>query len=223
MYAVTGMPRTPVFRPLTGSNSDFGEDALEIGALPSLSHAYYVVGTMGLLTPHFLEQRSATSNWGIQYENSEAATRQQTCAPVDLLRTPAEDLARIREVLKPPVLELANLFGVSRQAVYAWQDGAQPSAEAMERLAMLARAADVFSDAGVSVGAQTLRRKVTGGGTVLDAVLNGGDAVDVAKALLKTLEREDAQRAHLSKQFRGRKRAPVYVDDYGSPSLEDDA
>jgi len=177
---------------------------------------------MGVVTPESLEQRTATSNSHIHYETAPAKPT-PAVEPFAIEPSPAEDLARVREVLRPAVLELANLFGVSRQAVYAWQDGAQPAPVAAARLATLARAADVFAKAGVTADTKTLRRKVAGGGTVLDAVLNGGDAVLVAQSLVQTLVREAAQRERLSKQLIGRQRPPTDADGYGSPAPAEDA
>jgi hypothetical protein len=90
-------------------------------------------------------------------------------------------------------------------------------------LASLAKAADVFAEAGIKVDAKTLRRKVAAGGrTVLDAVLSGNDAAQVAQALVPTLRREAAQRERLAVQLAGRKRESVNVDDYGTPAVSED-
>lgn len=182
----------------------------------------WMVGTMGLVTPQALEKvnRNATSLTPLHYEFEQSQGGQPQA--LELERTPAQNLARVREVLKPAVLELANLFGVSRQSVYAWQDGAQPSAETSARLASLAKAADVFAEAGIKVDAKTLKRTVAGGRTVLDAVLSGNDAAEVAQALVPTLRREAAQRERLAGQLAGRKRESVSVDDYGTPAVSED-
>jgi DNA-binding transcriptional regulator YiaG len=141
---------------------------------------------------------------------------------VELERSPVESLARIREVLKPTMLELASLFGVSRQAVYDWQQGSQPIPQTAQRLAQLARVADVFADAGLNVDAKTLRRKVAGGGTLLDAVSSGGDAGLVAQSFVAMLKREASQRERLQAQLAGRKRVPANPSDYGAPTLSED-
>lgn len=201
-----------------------------VGAVPRLgggknglirSFAYCVAGTMGFVSPQALERSYSTSITNVHYkaEGAEAQVREALA----LERTPAQDLALVRGVLKPRVLELANLFGVSRQAVYDWQAGAQPAREAAHRLAILARAAEVFAEANVKVDAKTLRRKVSGGGTVLDAVLSGGDVERVARSLVPTLQREAAQRQRLSQQLAGRKRVPVSADGYGTPAVSEDA
>lgn len=176
---------------------------------------------MGFVSPQAMERSYSTSIATVHYKSEGAEARVQEA--VELERTPAQDLARVREVLKPTVLELANLFGVSRQAVYDWQRGAQPAPQAAARLAMLARAAEVFAEANIKVDAKALRRKVSGGGTVLEAVLNGGDGEHVARSLVPTLQREAAQRERLSQQLAGRKRGPVSADDYAAPTVSEDA
>lgn len=136
--------------------------------------------------------------------------------------TPAENLALVRQVLKPSVLELGTIFGVSRQAVHAWQNGARPNPDSESRLAALAQAAKVFADAGVTASAQTLHRKVGDGETLLSTVLHGKDAVQAAQALVQTLKREDAQRAQLKHQLAGRTPVPVLAYDYGAPHLSNE-
>lgn len=136
--------------------------------------------------------------------------------------TPAENLTLVRQVLKPSVLELATIFGVSRQAVHAWQNGALPNPESESRLSALAQAAMVFAEAGVTVNAQTLHRKISGGETLLNSVLHGKDAVQAAHHLVQTLMREDAQRAQLNRQLAGREPMPVRAHDYGAPHLPED-
>lgn len=211
----------PNFRPPVVARSGVAASVTG-GALAALSFAYCAAGTMGVLTPESLEQRSATSNSPVHYEAVPASVA-SLMEPVALEPTPAENLARVREVLKPAVLELANLFGVSRQAVYAWQDGAQPAPLVAARLATLARAADVFANAGLTVDTKTLRRRVAGGGTVLDAVLGGGDAVQVAQSLVQTLTRERAQRQQVTQQLDGRQRPTFDAAEYGSPAPAEDA
>ena len=186
-----------------------------------LLFANFVVGTMGLITPQAFESKYSTSIANVHYKVD--GPENEARAAVALERTPAQDLARVREVFNPAVLELANLFGVSRQAVYDWQAGAQPALQAAARLATLARTADVFANAQVAVDAKTLRRKVAGGGTLLDAVLKDEDAAQVARSLLSTLRREAAQRERLTRQLAGRKRGAVNIDDYGSPAVSEDA
>ena len=189
----------------------------------ALSLATCFVGTMGGVTLAMLTQSNITSNSGVQFRYVKAHPSEAQAAPIALQPTPIDDLARIRQVLKPTVLELANLFGVSRQAVYDWQSGAQPNIQTALRLAELARAADVFALSDVTVNSQTLRRTVTGGVTVLDAVMNGNNAVELARQLVKTLQRENSQRERMAAQLAGRKSVRADSSDYGSPSLDEKA
>jgi transcriptional regulator with XRE-family HTH domain len=179
-------------------------------------------GTMGLLTPQAVESQYAKATSVAPVHYNIKGNQGDAAYDVELERSPAEDLARIREVLKPTMLELASLFGVSRQAAYDWQQGSQPIPQTAQRLAQLARVADVFAEAGLSVGAKTLRRKVAGGGTLLDAVSNGGNAESVARSLVGTLKREASQRERLQVQLAGRKRTPANYGDYGAPFLSED-
>lgn len=192
------------------------------GGLMRSVACYLAAGTMGMLTPQAVESlyAKATSVAPVHY-NIEGAQDVAT-NDLNLERSPAENLARIREVLKPAMLELANLFGVSRQAVYDWQQGSQPIPQTAERLARLARVADIFAEAGVSVDAKTLRRKVAGGRTLLDVVSSGGDAELMARGLVVTLKREASQRERLQARLAGRKRAPASPSDYGAPALSED-
>ena len=96
-------------------------------------------------------------------------------------------------------------------------------AQTAQRLAQLARVADVFAEAGLSVDAKTLRRKVAGGRTLLDAVSSGDDAVAVSRSVMGALKREASQRERLQAQLAGRKRGPANPSDYGAPTLSEDA
>jgi transcriptional regulator with XRE-family HTH domain len=183
---------------------------------------YLAAGTMGMLTPQAVEclYAKATSIAPIHY--SIKGGQDDAAYDGEVERSPAENLARIREVLKPTMLELASLFGVSRQAVYDWRQGSQPVPRTTQRLAQLARVADVFAETGLSVDAKTLRRKVAGGGTLLDAVSSDSDAELVAQRLVGTLKREALQRERLQMQLASRMLAPTNHSDYGAPALSDD-
>ena len=192
------------------------------GGLKRSVVCYLAAGTMGLLTPQVVESQysRATSVAPVHYNIK--GVQDDAAYDVELERSPAENLARIREVLKPTMLELASMFGVSRQAVYDWQQGSQPVPQTTRRLAQLARVADVLAEAGLSVDATTLRRKVADGRTLLDAASSGDDAESVVRSLMGTLKREASQRERLQVQLAGRKRGPANPSDYGAPTLSED-
>ncbi len=187
------------------------------------SMAYCVVGTMGLLTPQMLEARTGTSTLPFHHEvhrhEVQAAARALPAEPSDT----AGQLALIRQVFNTSMLELANLFGVSRQAVYGWQSGSQPMPAPAVRLAALAGMAAIFAEAGVPADAHTLRRKVAQGRSLADAVMAGDNAAPLAQSLVETLKREAAQRQRLQAQLAGRKQAKASAADYGTPALDEGA
>ena len=209
------------YRALEGSSAATYSAASNGGLMRSFA-CCLAAGTMGVLTPQVVENlyARATSVAPVHYYVKGA--QDDAAYDVELERSPAESLARIREVLKPTMLELASLFGVSRQAVYDWQQGSQPVSQTAQRLAQLAHVADVFAEAGLAVDANTLRRKVAGGRTLLDAVSNGDDAELVAKSLMGTLKREASQRERLQVQLAGRRRGPANPSDYGAPTMSED-
>jgi transcriptional regulator with XRE-family HTH domain len=88
-------------------------------------------------------------------------------AEVELVRTPTENLTRIREVLNPAVSDLATTFGVSRQSIYNWLNGDPVADENAAKLQDLAQAADVLAHEGVTVNAALLKRKFASGRTLL--------------------------------------------------------
>jgi len=188
----------------------------ERGFLAPIACAF-AIGTMGLATPEVLASQleHRTANWRLVVRDGVSSAVDQSV----IERSPAEDLALIRKVLKPTVLELANVFGVSRQAVYDWRAGAQPVPETAKKLSNLAQAADVFAKAAVSVDAKVLRRKITGGKTLLEIATSGGEVAAAARSLVETLTRENAQRERLNQRFAGRKSPPLAADDIGVPML----
>src|SRR3954451_17576908 len=136
-------------------------------------------------------------------------------------RTPAEDLAQIRAVLKPAVKDLAGMIGVSRQAVYDWQSGATIASRHAERLADLARAADLFADEGLTATSQVLRRPIAAGRSFLDVVRGGGSAADAARSLIGIVGREAEQRKALEARLANRARPALLADDFGIPMLDE--
>ena len=133
------------------------------------------------------------------------------------VRTSAENLARIREILKPTITELANLFGVSRQAVYDWQAGKPLAQENAAKLDDLAKAADALAATGIDGSSQLLRRKIAGSKSLLDVVREGGSATSAAQVLAQTLVREAKQRERLALRLAGRAKPNVPHDDKERP------
>lgn len=129
-------------------------------------------------------------------------------------RSPVEDLGRIREVLSPAVSDLANTFGVSRQAVYNWLNGEQPTPEHMAKLRDLAHAADMFAEAGIPVTGTLLKRKVIEGKNLFEVAHDGGSAREAAQLLVHIIRRELEQREMMANRFAGRKNLRSVESDF---------
>lgn len=137
------------------------------------------------------------------------------------VRTSAEDLAHVRATLKPSVTELANALGVSRQAVYDWNQGKPVAPGNAARLADLAKAADVLSMEGLTTTGNVLRRPIIAGKSLFDIVRDGGAAEGAARKLLQIVQREQQQRERLALRLAGRRRPAASFEDYGSPMLDE--
>lgn len=142
-------------------------------------------------------------------------------AEIEQVRTPNENLTRIREVLNPAVSDLAATFGVSRQSVYNWLNGAPVAEENAAKLQDLAHAADVLAHEGVTVNTALLKRKFANGRTLMQVAQAGESARDAALLLLQIHKREAAQRERMSTRFANRVRTPASAD-FDLPASSDD-
>jgi hypothetical protein len=173
------------------------------------------VGTGGERTPDYYTQRGPKGYALVRYEAVPSIEE-----PVDS-RTPAENLTHVRAVLKPAVTDIAHALGVSRQAVYDWQNGKPIAVENAARLADLAHAADVFATEDLTTSAQILRRPIASGKTLFDIVRDGGSAEHAARKLVQMVRRELQQRQILAARLANRKRPAMPSEDYGAPILDE--
>lgn len=180
---------------------------------------YCTAGTFGLLTPMYLRASSATANWNINKIEFEGAQ----IVEAEALSSVASDIKHIRHILKISVTELSNIFGVSRQAVHEWIKGGTLSPRNAYRLSEFARAADVFLESGIDMTPAVIRRKVSGGQSLLDSVREGGNVIDMARSLVDTLSRETQQRQRLSSRLEGRQKPTKANVDFETLHLRDDA
>ncbi len=180
---------------------------------------YCVADTFGFLSPNYLHARATTANWDI----NQIEINGQSEKSDGTISESARDIAHIRAVTKISVSELSRVFGVSRQAVHEWIKGGTLSPRNAQRLSDLARATDVFLEAGIDASFQVFRRKIAGGQSILDATRENGNVVELAKALTTTLVRESQQRQRLSARLAGRPATPGTSTEFGSPHLDEDA
>jgi len=138
----------------------------------------------------------------------------------DPVRSPSEDLARIREVLNPAVSDLATTFGVSRQSVYNWLNGEAVTQENAAKLQDLAQAADVLAHEGVAKNSALLKRKLPNDKTLMQIAQAGESARDAALTLVNIYKREAAQRERMNARFANRSKTPATAD-FDLPSSSD--
>ena len=129
-----------------------------------------------------------------------------------VFRTPAEDLARIREVLSPAVSDLAATLGVTRQSIYNWLNGEPVADENAAKLHDLAQAADILALEGVTVNATLFKRKFANGRTLFQVAQAGESARDAAAMLSQILKREAQQRERIAARFIGRPKTAATAD-----------
>jgi transcriptional regulator with XRE-family HTH domain len=143
-------------------------------------------------------------------------------AEIGQIRTPSENLSRIREVLNPAVSDLATTFSVSRQSVYNWLKGEPVANENAAKLQDLARAADVLAHEGVSINSALLKRKFANGRTLMQVAQAGESASEAALILIQIHKREAVQRERMNARFANRAKTPASAD-FDLPASSDQA
>jgi len=171
-----------------------------------------LVGTGGAITPEYLQQRG---------ERGYPLVQIPAVAGVNAgVRQPIDNLKQIRTVFKPSISDLADLVGVSRQAVYNWLDGERPSHESADRLEDLAKAADLVAANGLPTP-NRLRRKIRDGKNFMHIVRSGGSAEDAARSLARIAEQEAKQRTLLKSRLAGRQPSKLETSELGIPMLDE--
>jgi transcriptional regulator with XRE-family HTH domain len=186
-----------------------------VGRVAVAGLAVTAIGTGGHLSVQHLQR-------GAQQALYAASTPDADIVTVAHVRSPSEDLARIREVIRPAVSDLAAVLGVSRQSVYNWLNGEPVAEENAARLRGLAQAADVLAHAGVVVDAALLKRKFANGRTLMQVAQAGDSVRDAALILVQIHRREAAQRERMAARFANRARTPATAD-FDLPASNDEA
>ena len=184
-----------------------------VGWMTAAGAALTCIGTGGELSLEHL-QRSA--------QQAQHKVSVVEVAEVNLVRTPGENLSRIREVLKPAVSDLATTFGVSRQSVYNWLNGDPVANENAAKLQDLAQAADVLAHEGVSINAALLKRMFANGRTLMQVAQAGESARDAALILVQIHKREAVQRERMNARFANRAKTLASAD-FDLPASNDRA
>lgn len=218
MYAVASVYRHSRFATQPTQSNVERERPVATDKFKVLTVAF-MVGTLGIATPTFIEKRSGTGTWNVIIPSNEPGANSE--AARGWIRSPAEDLEHIRAVLKVSVTDLAASLGVARQALYNWRAGDSISAENAAKLDDLAQAADFFAATGIAGTPQLLKRKLPGGKTLLEIAREGGSTKYAAQTLAHMIENEIAQRKALDARLAKRKRSAIDVADIGRPMLDE--
>jgi len=184
-----------------------------VGWMTAAGAALTCIGTGGELSLEYL-QRSA--------QRAQHMWPVNEVAKIEHIRTPSENLYRIREVLNPAVSDLATTFGVSRQSVYNWLNGDPVADENAAKLQDLAQAADVLAQEWVTVNAALLKRKFANGRTLMQVAQAGESARNAALMLIQIYKREAVQRERMNARFANRVKTPGSAD-FDLPAFNDHA
>lgn len=115
-----------------------------------------------------------------------------------------EKLEYIEATFDLRVVRLAELLGVSRQAIYAWKAGKSLSDENHRKLEALYEAARRFREAGLKPDYTTKHRLIGGGLEFIQAL--GQDPVSAVEKLIQVTERGKVARQWLERHLGGRRR-----------------
>lgn len=148
-------------------------------------------GTGGIMTAH---STAELNRWiydpRIHIEPSRAKQ-------VDM-RSPAENVANIRDVFSINMSDLASVLGVTRPTVYAWLAGQEPKEEATIRIQQLSRTADKFNEANIIRLDKLVHRPILDGRSLLDILKANEDPIAVLPAL-KAIANKEAKTRYESK------------------------
>ncbi|TAL82685.1 MAG: hypothetical protein EPN74_16510 [Rhodanobacter sp.] len=178
----------------------------------------FQVGTGGQLTENYYKNRGSKGYTYASYQAFEDIGGALLLPPP----TAADYLLHLRDHAKISVTHLASLLGVSRQILYDWQKGSQPTALNLSKLERLSELVDHMDAAGLTLSQQNFSRKLPGGLTILELVRDGA-APEVAIQIFSALRaKEAAQRALVKDRLAQRQsRAAHLYDDAGSPYLDE--
>jgi hypothetical protein len=131
---------------------------------------------------------------------------------LEYVRSVPQLLANIREVFGLKMSEVAQIFGVSRPAAYAWLDGALPKAEITTRLWHLSEQADQLKASGIDRADLYTRRPVLGPLSLLDVLKSGAD-IGQALAIVKESAAQETRTRQLAESRNSRRKPAVSAAD----------
>lgn len=133
----------------------------------------------------------------------------------------AKLVARIKQDFGRTMSALTEVFGVSRQTIYNWLAGEIPKDHQQHRIIELAKAGNVFAQAGLKLTTALLQRNLTEGKSFLQLIAEGHDGEEAARKLVRVVNRGRASLAALD-GILGQRNVRPSTDDFGPPSLQEE-
>lgn len=172
----------------------------------------FKAGTGGITDTHYLNNRQERGYKSIFFVNLPSTS-------ISNAHLATKNLERIIQIMKPSISELASLFRVSRQTIYNWQSGEEPSIDNLKKIEELIKIANYLANEGLT-SSQFLKRKIIGNQSLFDIIRTGGPSFEAAQKMVNILLNEVKQRIVLEERLKGRKSKPKKYDDYGSPMID---
>lgn len=144
-------------------------------------------GTGGVFTTHSTE---VLSQW-VYYPRIHVET--SSAKQVDV-RSPANLVVNIREVLGINMSDLASVLGVTRPTVYAWLEGQEPKIESVKHIQRLSHIADEINRADIVRLDKLVHRPILEGRSLLDILKSDEDPVKALTILKALADKEDRTR-----------------------------
>lgn len=113
-------------------------------------------------------------------------------------RSPADDLANIRDVFAIDMSDLAILLGITRSTAYAWLKGDEPNSEAIPHIQRLSNIADRVKDMNISRLDMLVHRPLSDGRSLFELLQADVDPTEVL-ASLQAIDVKEAQTRRESK------------------------
>ncbi|MFY9852731.1 MAG: helix-turn-helix domain-containing protein [Terracidiphilus sp.] len=181
-----------------------------------------IAGTGGLYTP---ANTALVPKWtnvpAIKITSTPSVERKMPAKEVSIPRA----IVQIRDRLGLKMSELADICGVSRQAVYLWLRGGNITNEYAQRIWQLSPIAERLQLAGVDRPEHFIHRPLSPEGDSLFQLLVSGANVDSALALLKeqfNVEQDSRHKANAERQnTRHRRQDFSSVTELTTPILEE--
>ena len=150
-----------------------------------------VAGTGGLFASTNAVHVEDWTKWPIiQVRSSSSVTKKEEDVSVPSV---VDHLRLVRDGFGLKMSELAQLFGVSRQAAYGWFNGTLPRPEIVTRIWKLSRSAEELRISGIRDVGQFIHRPLLENGDSLHTVIMSGRQLDEAIAVVKNLGSAEAK------------------------------